>query len=284
MAGVISRLANMKNVNFVIAGDGPKRTLLEEVREKHYIQDRVTLIGALEHSKVFFFFAFYTNNLYFKRIIFFSKVRDVLRSGHIFLNTSLTEAYCMAIVEAASCGLQVVSTRVGGIPEVLPPNLIHLTDATVDSLYNGLLITIKKLQNERKTLQTKNSKNGSVTIDSHSNCNGVTNYATNASTEAESKKNILCPYECNEMLRKLYNWNDITERTERVYQRVLREKDLPFGDKLNCYLNACIPFVLVVSFSYLLLRFLDIIEPRRYIDIAVEPNTSYSKRSKTKHM
>lgn len=52
MAGVISRLANMKNVNFIIAGDGPKRTALEEVREKHNIQDRVTLLGALEHSKV----------------------------------------------------------------------------------------------------------------------------------------------------------------------------------------------------------------------------------------
>lgn len=52
MAGVISRLANIKNINFIIAGDGPKRTLLEEVREKYYIQDRVTLLGALEHSKV----------------------------------------------------------------------------------------------------------------------------------------------------------------------------------------------------------------------------------------
>lgn len=52
MSGVISRLANMKNINFIIAGDGPKRTALEEVREKHNIQDRVTLLGALEHSKV----------------------------------------------------------------------------------------------------------------------------------------------------------------------------------------------------------------------------------------
>lgn len=34
-------------------------------------------------------------------------VRNVLVQGHIFLNTSLTEAFCMAIVEAASCGLQV---------------------------------------------------------------------------------------------------------------------------------------------------------------------------------
>ncbi len=34
-------------------------------------------------------------------------MRDVLVQGHIFLNTSLTEAFCMAIVEGASCGLQV---------------------------------------------------------------------------------------------------------------------------------------------------------------------------------
>lgn len=38
--------------------------------------------------------------------------------GHIFVNASLTEAFCMAIVEAASVGLMVVSTRVGGVPEV----------------------------------------------------------------------------------------------------------------------------------------------------------------------
>jgi glycosyltransferase involved in cell wall biosynthesis len=38
--------------------------------------------------------------------------------GHIFINASLTEAFCMAIVEAASVGLMVVSTRVGGVPEV----------------------------------------------------------------------------------------------------------------------------------------------------------------------
>lgn len=52
LAGVISKMANMKNVRFLIGGDGPKRTLLEEVREKHNIQDRVTLLGALEHSRV----------------------------------------------------------------------------------------------------------------------------------------------------------------------------------------------------------------------------------------
>lgn len=44
----------------------------------------------------------------------------MLLRGRIFLNTSLTEAFCMALVEAAAAGLLVVSTRVGGVPEVLP--------------------------------------------------------------------------------------------------------------------------------------------------------------------
>lgn len=52
MAGVISSLAEMKNVNFLIGGDGPKRGLLEEIREKMNMQDRVSLLGGLEHSKV----------------------------------------------------------------------------------------------------------------------------------------------------------------------------------------------------------------------------------------
>lgn len=34
------------------------------------------------------------------------------------LDSSLTEAFCIAILEAASCGLLTVSTRVGGVPEV----------------------------------------------------------------------------------------------------------------------------------------------------------------------
>ena len=66
----------------VTGGDGPKRIDLEQMREKYQLHDRVELIGAVKHSEV----------------------RDVLVKGHIFLNTSLTEAFCIAIVEAASCG------------------------------------------------------------------------------------------------------------------------------------------------------------------------------------
>lgn len=195
----------------------------------------------------------------------------------------------MAIVEAASCGLQVVSTRVGGIPEVLPPNLIHLTDATVESLYNGLMTAIHILQNERKKAQRNEHEfNHNGIIQSANTIEGVNSLKRSAhqdvnSNEPTAKRKVLCPYECNEILRQMYNWNNITERTERVYQRVLKEKDPPFGDKLNSYLNACIPFVLVVSFSYLLLKFLDIIEPRKYIDLAVETPITCHKRKKKKY-
>ncbi|CAI7782995.1 unnamed protein product [Closterium sp. NIES-54] len=77
-------------------GDGAKRGRLEEMRDRHGLHHRVTMLGAVPHSQV----------------------RHVLVQGHIFLNSSLTEAFCIAILEAACCGLFVVATRVGGVPEV----------------------------------------------------------------------------------------------------------------------------------------------------------------------
>lgn len=94
----------------VIAGDGPKRVDIEQMREYYILQDRVTLLGARPHHEI----------------------RNVLVRGQIFLNTSLTEAFCIAIVEAASCGLLVVSTDVGGIPEVLPKHMIVFAKPNAD--------------------------------------------------------------------------------------------------------------------------------------------------------
>jgi phosphatidylinositol glycan class A protein len=103
-------------VRFVIGGDGPKRLALEEMRERFQLHERVSLLGAVPHEHV----------------------RDVLTTGHIFLNCSLTEAFCMAIVEAASCGLLVVSTRIGGVPEVLPDDMISLADPNPQALIDAL--------------------------------------------------------------------------------------------------------------------------------------------------
>ncbi|XP_072287434.1 phosphatidylinositol N-acetylglucosaminyltransferase subunit A isoform X2 [Pyxicephalus adspersus] len=99
LGGIIPEMCHRyPDLHFLVGGEGPKRIILEEVRERYQLHDRVRLLGALEHRQV----------------------RNVLVEGDIFLNTSLTEAFCMAIVEAASCGLQVYD-RVSN-ETVLPMN------------------------------------------------------------------------------------------------------------------------------------------------------------------
>ncbi|XP_068627872.1 phosphatidylinositol N-acetylglucosaminyltransferase subunit A [Battus philenor] len=208
MAAVIADLCpRYPHIRFIIGGDGPKMWLLQEVRERKSLQHCVTLLGSLKHSEV----------------------RDTLVKGDIFLNTSLTEAYCMAIVEAAACGLKVVSTKVGGIPEVLPETMIYLTEPNVPSIIKGIESAMDDIK----------------------------------------KGNILCPYECNRMIRKMYNWMDIARRTEIVYNKILQNKNKPLGQQLRSYLTSGVwPFLLVISLMYLLLQLVERIYKRKHIDIA----------------
>lgn len=204
----------------------------------------------------------------------------------------------MAIVEAASCGLQVVSTKVGGIPEVLPSSLIILTEPNVDAVLNGVLKAIEKVVLHKSMGKMDANRNGPLP------CNGILpnvqllngksgkgikrqflleDKNSNSNRGSKKRKNnqsfndedihkishrVICPFECNDVVGRLYNWQNVTTRTEKVYRSVMTEADPKFGDKLNCYLKACTPFLLVVSFSFLLIKLLDYIQPRRYIDMA----------------
>jgi phosphatidylinositol glycan class A protein len=112
------------NVYFIIGGDGPKRLLIEEMREKYQLHDRIELLGAVQHADV----------------------RNVLVRGHIFLNCSLTEAFCIAILEAVCCGLFCVSTRVGGVPEVLPENFTVLAEPNPADIIEALCDAIAKVR------------------------------------------------------------------------------------------------------------------------------------------
>ena len=114
-------LAVIPNAYFIIGGDGPKMQLLQQLVHKYSLQNHVELLGSIPHDKV----------------------RYVLNRGHIFLNTSLTETFCMSNLEAASCGLLVVSTDVGGIPEVLPPGIAYLSKPDAKSLTTQLFRAIK---------------------------------------------------------------------------------------------------------------------------------------------
>jgi phosphatidylinositol glycan class A protein len=104
------------NAHFIIGGDGDKTPLLKELVKKYGYEDCVELVGALKQDDV----------------------PKVLQRGHIFLNTSLTESFCLSMLEAASCGLLVVSTDVGGIPEVLPAGVAYLATPDAPSLSKQL--------------------------------------------------------------------------------------------------------------------------------------------------
>ncbi|KAJ4857580.1 PIGA (GPI anchor biosynthesis) domain-containing protein [Trichoderma breve] len=105
-------LENHPNTRFIIAGSGPKAIDLEQMIETNVLQDRVEMLGSIRHEDV----------------------RDVMTRGHIYLHPSLTEAFGTVIVEAASCGLYVVCTQVGGIPEVLPSHMTTFAKPEEDDI------------------------------------------------------------------------------------------------------------------------------------------------------
>ncbi|KAH0479649.1 MAG: uncharacterized protein KVP18_003174 [Porospora cf. gigantea A] len=120
------------SVEFLIGGDGPKRMELEAMIEECNLHGRVTLLGSLAPYEV----------------------RAALCRGHIYLNPSLTEAFCIAILEAASCGMLVVSTNVGGVSEVLPPDMIHLCPPNVHNLVHTLQQAILSVDSQPDPWET----------------------------------------------------------------------------------------------------------------------------------
>ena len=58
------------------------------------------------------------------------------------MNTSLTEAFGIAILEAACAGLYVVSTRVGGVPEILPEDMISFAEPEEDGMFYILFLAL----------------------------------------------------------------------------------------------------------------------------------------------
>ncbi|XP_031563724.1 N-acetylglucosaminyl-phosphatidylinositol biosynthetic protein-like [Actinia tenebrosa] len=217
LASLIPLICSKYNdVNFIIGGDGPKRVLLEETREQYQLDNRVELLGTLEHDKV----------------------RDVLVQGHIFLNTSLTEAFCMAIVEAACCGLLVVSTQVGGVPEVLPSDMIRLAQPSVKALEEAL---------DDAILAVRTGK-------------------------------VLNAEVLHERIKSMYTWMNVCKRTETVYDTVSKLPSVPFNVRLQrlyeCGSVAGKIFCVLAVIDLILLLIVEYLVPKENIDISPEYSLS----------
>ncbi len=113
--GFAGRLVGLKGLNFVIralaseplinlpvrlllAGDGPVRDELEQLSQSLGVASRVSFLGPLEHASVACFYSACDVGV-------FPSISD--------------EAFGISIAEAMSCGIPVIGSYIGGIPEVI---------------------------------------------------------------------------------------------------------------------------------------------------------------------
>ena len=94
-----SVIAKSEVVDFVIAGDGPEYSMLNEKIEKYGLEDRFKMIGHQDNMDAFF------------------------RGIDIYINTSMHEGIPMSVLEAMSYKLPVVVPEVGGFPEIVENNV-----------------------------------------------------------------------------------------------------------------------------------------------------------------
>jgi N-acetyl-alpha-D-glucosaminyl L-malate synthase BshA len=84
-------------VHFLIAGDGPERVEVQRRIELYGLQDNVTLLGPR------------------------NDIRELMCCSDMFLLFSNVEGMPLTVIEAMSCGTPVVTTPVGGTPELVRP-------------------------------------------------------------------------------------------------------------------------------------------------------------------
>ena len=98
-------------------------------------------------------------------------------------------------MEAAASGLIVVSTRVGGVPEVLPPEMLVLADPSPQGVINAMDEAVGRVR--------------------------------------EAPINAI---EQHQAVTKMYSWEAVARRTERVYYNAVRlERDDSMGARLQRY-------------------------------------------------
>lgn len=128
--------------------------------------------------------------------------------AHIFLNPSLTEAFGIGILEAACAGLFVVSTRVGGVPEILPDGMIAFCEPVSEGMLPfrvcKAVLTMPSDLVRAMDVGIRHIKSGR-----HD------------------------PLLTHRQVRQMYSWSDVAERTERVYADVLDEEQPTFVERLE---------------------------------------------------
>lgn len=124
----VDRLDADADVQFVVVGDGPERLALEEqAQQLGLVPDRVIFAGYRED------------------------VAEVLAASDLVVHPSLEDALPTALLYALAAGRPIVSTDVGGIPEIVTPDVgVLVQPGNPDALADGISAMIRELPASRR--------------------------------------------------------------------------------------------------------------------------------------
>ena len=97
-----------------LIGDGANRKAIEDYISENGLQERVLLLGQLDN------------------------VYEYLCKADVFVLPSLYEGVPITLIEAMGTGLPIVTTRVGGIPDMLDDDSAVFVESSADSICEGL--------------------------------------------------------------------------------------------------------------------------------------------------
>lgn len=92
---ILAEVRKHANVRLLMVGDGPDRGPAEHLAWTLGVKDYVDFLGKQNH------------------------VERIIRLAHVILMPSEMESFGLAALEAMACGVPAVSTKVGGIPELI---------------------------------------------------------------------------------------------------------------------------------------------------------------------
>lgn len=92
---IFAKVSAALESTLVMVGDGPDRGLAQDEARALGVADRVQFLGRIEN------------------------VAPLLSSAHLFLLPSENESFGLSALEALACGVPVVASNAGGIPEVI---------------------------------------------------------------------------------------------------------------------------------------------------------------------
>lgn len=158
-----------KNIRLEIVGDGEQKQYLKSLAKDLNISDKVTFHGFVSQTSDF------------------EKYIALLRSFDVFTILSIldSETFGVAAVEASACGIPVVATSVGGLPEV------------VEDEKTGFVVPSKSITETTHALEK-------LIIDK----NLRTSLGNNGRKKVEDE----------------YNWSKNVQQMEEIYQRLLIKK------------------------------------------------------------